>query len=137
MNTASLPVPPSKAAARAAIALSGALLLGFILVWLAADGRGIGRSDFTAFYVGGTLLREGHTGDLYDESAQMPLHARLIAPDASQAVKVANENPDRKATVDQQTVGRSRRIRKAQSRKSQSAGQSDAISDADVSAETL
>ena len=81
MNTASLPVPPSKAAARAAIALSGALLLGFILVWLAADGRGIGRSDFTAFYVGGTLLREGHTADLYDESAQMPLHARLIVPD--------------------------------------------------------
>src|SRR5437867_8009070 len=42
--------------------------------------------------------------------------AQLYAPDASAAVKVANENPDRKATVDQQTVGRSRRVRKAQSR---------------------
>src|SRR5439155_10585292 len=42
--------------------------------------------------------------------------ADLYAPDASSAVKVANDNPDRKATVDQQTVGRSRRVRKAQSR---------------------
>jgi methanogenic corrinoid protein MtbC1 len=44
--------------------------------------------------------------------------ADLFAPDAAQAVQVANENPQRKATVDQQTVGRMRRIRKAAARKS-------------------
>ncbi|HEY8666245.1 MAG TPA: B12-binding domain-containing protein [Tepidisphaeraceae bacterium] len=43
--------------------------------------------------------------------------ADLYAPDASTAVQVANENPTRKATVDQQTVGRSRRSRKAAARK--------------------
>jgi methanogenic corrinoid protein MtbC1 len=39
--------------------------------------------------------------------------ADLYAPDAADAVAIANTNPDRKATVDQQTVGRTRRIRKA------------------------
>ena len=39
--------------------------------------------------------------------------ADLYAPDANEAVRVAAENPDRKATVDQQTVGRMRRVRKA------------------------
>src|SRR4051812_612275 len=45
--------------------------------------------------------------------------ADLYAPDASEAVQVANAHPTKKATVDQQTVGRTRRIRKAQARKSQ------------------
>lgn len=45
--------------------------------------------------------------------------ADLYAPDAAEAVRVANDNPDRKATVDQQTVGRTRRIRKAAARKAQ------------------
>jgi methanogenic corrinoid protein MtbC1 len=39
--------------------------------------------------------------------------ADLYAPDAADAVATANNNPNRKATVDQQTVGRTRRIRKA------------------------
>src|ERR1043165_7206795 len=43
--------------------------------------------------------------------------ADLFAPDAEEAVQVANAHPDRKATVDQQTVGRTRRIRKAAARK--------------------
>ena len=43
--------------------------------------------------------------------------ADLYAPDAAEAVRVANEHPDRKATVDQQTVGRTRRIRKAAARR--------------------
>jgi methanogenic corrinoid protein MtbC1 len=38
--------------------------------------------------------------------------ADLYAPDASSAVTVANENPERRATAEQQTVGRSRRVRK-------------------------
>ena len=45
--------------------------------------------------------------------------ADLYAPDAARAVAVANAHPTRKATVDQQTVGRSRRIRKAEARKAQ------------------
>ena len=43
--------------------------------------------------------------------------ADLYAPDASSAVKVANHNPTKKATIEQQTVGRTRRIRKAAARK--------------------
>ncbi len=38
--------------------------------------------------------------------------ADLYAPDAASAVTVANENPERRATAEQQTVGRSRRVRK-------------------------
>src|SRR5207244_7219818 len=47
--------------------------------------------------------------------------ADLYAPDAAEAVLVANDHPTRKATVDQQTVGRTRRIRKAEARKAQTA----------------
>ena len=47
--------------------------------------------------------------------------ADLYAPDGAEAVKVANANPHRRATVDQQTVGRTRRIRKAAARKAASA----------------
>lgn len=43
--------------------------------------------------------------------------ADLYAPDAACAVAIANEHPTRKATVDQQTVGRMRRIRKAAARR--------------------
>ena len=43
--------------------------------------------------------------------------ADLYASDAADAVRVANAHPDRKATVDQQTVGRTRRIRKAAARR--------------------
>jgi methanogenic corrinoid protein MtbC1 len=43
--------------------------------------------------------------------------ADLFAPDAATAVTIANDHPGRKATVDQQTVGRMRRIRKAAARK--------------------
>jgi methanogenic corrinoid protein MtbC1 len=47
--------------------------------------------------------------------------ADLYAPDAAEAVAVANDHPSKKATVDQQTVGRTRRIRKAEARKVQGA----------------
>jgi len=43
--------------------------------------------------------------------------ADLYAPDAAQAVHVANGQPGKRASVDQQTVGRTRRIRKAEARK--------------------
>lgn len=44
--------------------------------------------------------------------------ADLFAADGSEAVAVAARDPQRRASVEQQTVGRSRRIRKAQARKS-------------------
>ncbi len=44
--------------------------------------------------------------------------ADLYASDADTAVEVANTHPSRRASVDQQTVGRTRRIRKAEQRKS-------------------
>jgi hypothetical protein len=44
--------------------------------------------------------------------------ADLFAPDATTAVQIAREHPTRKATVEQQTVGRTRRIRRAAARKS-------------------
>jgi len=48
--------------------------------------------------------------------------ADLYAPDAAAAVATANQEPTRKATVDQQTVGRTRRLRKAAARKGQQMG---------------
>jgi len=58
--------------------------------------------------------------------------ADLFAPDAATAVQTANEHPTRKATVDQQTVGRTRRIRKAAARKAEAAarGASETIAEA-------
>ncbi|CAN5346619.1 hypothetical protein BH09PLA1_BH09PLA1_25490 [soil metagenome] len=53
------------------------------------------------------------------EGLSEEIGADLYAPDAAEAVDVANTQSSRKATVDQQTVGRTRRIRKAQARKSQ------------------
>jgi methanogenic corrinoid protein MtbC1 len=45
--------------------------------------------------------------------------ADLYAPDAASAIEAAGTHPTRKATVDQQTVGRTRRIRKAAARKAE------------------
>jgi hypothetical protein len=55
------------------------------------------------------------------EGLSEEIGADLYAADASAAVEIANENPSRKATVDQQTVGRMRRIRKAAARKNEQA----------------
>ena len=49
-------------------------------------------------------------------AAAEEIGADLYAPDANEAVQTANAHPTRKATVDQQTVGRSRRVRKAAAR---------------------
>ena len=51
------------------------------------------------------------------EGLSEEIGADLYAPDAHEAVEIANTQQGRKATVDQQTVGRTRRIRKAQARK--------------------
>jgi hypothetical protein len=67
--------------ARLIIAIAAALLVAYAVIWTQVSTFDVGRSDFTAFYVGGTLLREGHTGDLYSQALQQPLHSALIAPD--------------------------------------------------------
>ena len=67
--------------ARLIVAIAAAVLLAYAVIWTQVGSFDIGRSDFTAFYVGGTLLRQGHTGDLYSQAVQQPLHSALIAPD--------------------------------------------------------
>src|SRR5207302_2594482 len=70
-----------------------ALLVAYLVLWVGVSRHDIGRSDFTASYVAGTLLREGHRGDIYDESVQQPLHARLIAPDREGNLPFVNPPP--------------------------------------------
>ena len=53
------------------------------------------------------------------EGLSEEIGADLYAADAKDSVAVANDDPARRATVDQQTVGRMRRIRKAAARRSE------------------
>lgn len=53
--------------------------------------------------------------------------ADLFARDAGEAVRVALESPHKRATVDQQTVGRTRRIRKAAAHKGRPSRQTPVI----------
>jgi hypothetical protein len=76
--------------ARLIIAIAAALLVAYALIWTQVTNFDVGRSDFTAFYVGGTLLREGHTGDLYSQALQQPLHSALIAPDREDNLPFVN-----------------------------------------------
>jgi hypothetical protein len=72
----SRPRLPAAVVATAAIVL----LAAYVALWSGVTTANIGTSDFTATYVGATLLREGHAGAIYDQSLQAPLHAALIAP---------------------------------------------------------
>jgi methanogenic corrinoid protein MtbC1 len=51
------------------------------------------------------------------EGLSEEIGADLYAPDGQAAVEVANANPTKRATLEQQTVGRMRRIRKAAARR--------------------
>jgi hypothetical protein len=70
--------PRLPAATVAAVAVL--LLAAYAALWAGVSQANIGTSDFTAIYVGGTLLREGHGAAIYDQTLQAPLHAALIAP---------------------------------------------------------
>ncbi len=72
----SRPRLPAAVVATAAITL----LAAYVALWAGVTTANIGTSDFTATYVGATLLREGHGASMYDQSLQAPLHAALIAP---------------------------------------------------------
>ena len=56
------------------------ILAAYAVLWVGVSQAHIGGSDFTATYVGGTLLREGHGAGIYNEALQAPLHAALTAP---------------------------------------------------------
>ncbi|MDQ6847269.1 MAG: glycosyltransferase 87 family protein [Candidatus Dormibacteraeota bacterium] len=66
----------------AAVVATAALVLlaAYVALWSGVSATNIGTSDFTATYVGATLLREGHGAAMYDHALQAPLHAALIAP---------------------------------------------------------
>jgi alpha-1,2-mannosyltransferase len=66
--------------AAAVAAVAAVLLAAYAVLWTSVSSTDIARSDFTSFYVGGTLLREGHGGAMYDQALQASLHASLVAP---------------------------------------------------------
>ncbi len=72
--------PPTRLVRMAAVG-SLALLLAYGILWTQVTPKEIGRSDFTATYVGGLLFRLGDKAQLYDLAAQARLHAAVIAPD--------------------------------------------------------
>ncbi len=79
--------------ARYILAMAVALILAYLLIWLQLTPMDIGRSDFTSFYVGGTLLRDGHGAGLYNQALQQALHSRLIAPDREPNLPFVNPPP--------------------------------------------
>ena len=78
-------------------AAAALLLAGYAALWSGVSTSQVNRADFTAFYVGGTLLREGRGADIYDQSLQASLHASLIAP--QQSANLAFVNPPVAALV--------------------------------------
>jgi alpha-1,2-mannosyltransferase len=82
----------------AIIAAAAAILLaGYAALWTGVSTTNVNRADFTAFYVGGTLLREGHGAGIYDRSLQTGIHTSLIAP--QQGVNLPFINPPAAALV--------------------------------------
>ncbi len=79
--------------ARLIFAIAAALILGYVLIWLRLTPIDTGRSDFTSFYVGGTLLRDGHGAGLYNQVLQQSVHSRLIAPDREPNLPFVNPPP--------------------------------------------
>jgi alpha-1,2-mannosyltransferase len=79
--------------ARFIFAIAAALILAYVLIWIRISPIDIGRSDFTSFYVGGTLLRDGHGAGLYNQVLQQSLHSRLIAPDREPNLPFVNPPP--------------------------------------------
>jgi hypothetical protein len=67
--------------ARLIIAVSAGLLIGYAGAWVSVSQQSIGRSDFTATYVGATLFREGFGARIYDPNLQAAVHSQVVAPD--------------------------------------------------------
>lgn len=60
--------------------LAAVVVAGYAVTWSGVSRAQMGTSDFSAFYVGGTLARTGHLHDLYSDAAQSAVHAGLVAP---------------------------------------------------------
>jgi hypothetical protein len=86
-------VARSSRPARAIVAVGIALLAAYLITWLQLGPVAIGRSDFTAFYAGSTLVREGHGAAAYDAAVQGALRNQLIAPDHAGAVPFDDAPP--------------------------------------------
>jgi hypothetical protein len=72
----SRPRPPVVAVA----AFAAVVLAAYAALWTAVSVTNIDTADFTATYVAGTLLREGHGASMYDQTLEASLHDVLIAP---------------------------------------------------------
>ena len=62
------------------MAVGAALVAAYLVTWAQLGHSSISRSDFTAFYTAGLLLREGHPATAYDVRAEAAVRDRLIAP---------------------------------------------------------
>ena len=60
------------------LALAVVVIGAFVVAWVRVTPVQAGTSDFSAFYVGGTLVRTGHVASLYDEASQAAVHATLV-----------------------------------------------------------
>lgn len=61
--------------------VAAAIVTVYAVQFARVSQTSVGRSDFTATYMGGLLWSQGHRGDLYDEHLQTATHDALIAPD--------------------------------------------------------
>src|SRR5579862_5075481 len=61
------------------LALAAVVLGAFVLAWVRVTPVQTGMSDFSAFYVGGILVRTGQAASLYNDAAQAALHATLVS----------------------------------------------------------
>ncbi|HEY8755672.1 MAG TPA: glycosyltransferase 87 family protein [Candidatus Dormibacteraeota bacterium] len=68
--------PPAVAVA----VVAAVLLAAYAALWSGVSVVNIDTSDFTATYVAGTLLREGHGATMYDQTAETAVHDAVIAP---------------------------------------------------------
>ena len=64
----------------AAIAACLAIVGAYLAVWLRVDALHVRLADFTASFVGASIVTQGHGSNLYDLSVQAAVHASVIAP---------------------------------------------------------
>ena len=68
--------PPTRSEVRIALGLAATLL--FAVVLLTAALGGVRRSDFTGYYMGGLIIRQGNAPRLYDLGEQARIQRQLF-----------------------------------------------------------
>src|ERR1700676_1382593 len=82
----------------AIIAAAAAILLaGYAALWTGVSTTTVTRAGFTALFVGGALVGEGHGAGIYERALQTGIHPSLIAP--QQGVNLPFINPPAAALV--------------------------------------